>query len=228
MKGDPYFDDAFVFPYEQSRLESYFSAQLNTIPRRQLSCVCVREIEKDVCYIAMSSIEDSRIHVKESLRAHLIVSGWRIQKTETGLDVIYITQIDLKGCVLDDLRGQVPLSVGKAIEYAVKNGHPPTITVCTAHCQREDFRAARNSYMAVFEGPGHCSLSISKKMYPLGLCITIKGDVEYTLTDDEFSISEMKGQVEVYIKCVGKKFAREAGVRVFHPDIYKNMPPIPY
>ncbi|KAG2202899.1 hypothetical protein INT47_008931 [Mucor saturninus] len=225
---DPYIRHGYVFPFEHSRFESLFVADLNTEPRRHLSCVCVREIKKDVCYTAMSSVEDPRIPMGDSVRADLLVSGWRIQKTETGLDVSYITKIDLKGCVLDELRQQVPLCVGKAVEYAEKNGYPPTLTVCTAQCKYENFFSGRNSYMAILEGPGHCSWSISKKMYPLGLCVIIKGDVEYRLGAEEFSVSEMKGRVEVYIKCVGKKFAREAGVRVYHPKIYKVMPRIHY
>lgn len=65
-------------------------------------------------------------------------------------------------------------------------------------------------------------------MYPLCLRVSIKGYAKYKLVKVEFQVTILKAAVEVYIKCVGREWAREAGVKVYDPEVYKNMLPISY
>lgn len=70
----------------------------------------------------MTPVVDERIpDTPSGVHANLIISGWRITKTEKGIHITYITQIDLAGSIpnawLKYLEIIVRQCVGTVIKY---------------------------------------------------------------------------------------------------------------
>lgn len=190
-----------------SRLESLFWAKVKTpwpISPRDMCSTSLREISEDECYVVMNSVEDASIPpVSGCVRANLIISGWKVLKTETGINVTYITQIDLAGSIptafLKNVQQQVPLCAGSVVKYAQNYGYPPTTATCTATFKSENFDHAKKTYTASVDGTGECSWLISKKMYPSGTKVAITGEAKHELTVDRLELTEINGPVTVTI-----------------------------
>lgn len=60
--------------------------------------IALRHNSKAELFIVMTSVQDDAIPTDmNSVYAHLILSGWRIAKQETGIRIIYVTQIGFNG-----------------------------------------------------------------------------------------------------------------------------------
>jgi hypothetical protein len=144
-----------------SRLKFLVWANLRTPTPREISCTCLREISDNECYVVMASVDSPIVPpVSYYIRTNLIISGWRILKTDTGINLIWITQIDLTGCPINFLKSvqqQIPLCTGTVVKYIQENGYPATITVCTSDCTYENLDHSRRSYMAILKVAGQCS-----------------------------------------------------------------------
>lgn len=190
-----------------SRLESLFWAKVKTpwpISPRDMCSTSLRDISEDECYVVMTSVEDPSIPVVSGcVRANLIISGWKIVKTDTGVDLTYITQIDLAGSIptafLKSVQQQVPLCAGSVAKYAKAYGYPPTTVKCTAEFKSENFDHAKKFYTASLEGTGECAWIISQKMYSSGTKIAITGDAKHELTEGRIDITEINGPVTITI-----------------------------
>lgn len=190
-----------------SRFESLFWAKVKTpwpISPRDMCSTSLREISDTECYVVMASVEDSTVPlVSGCVRANLIISGWRVLKTATGINLTYITQIDLAGSIptafLKSVQQQVPLCAGSVVKYAQNYGFPPTTALCTAEFNSENFDHAKKAYTATLDGSGECSWLISKKMYPSGTKVTINGEAKHELNEDRLDLSEINGPVTVTI-----------------------------
>ncbi|KAG2202898.1 hypothetical protein INT47_008930 [Mucor saturninus] len=190
-----------------SRLESLFWAKVKTpwpISPRDMCSTSLREISEDECYVVMNSVEDAAIPpVSGFVRANLIISGWKVLKTDTGINLTYITQIDLAGSIptafLKSVQQQVPLCAGSVVKYAQTYGYPPTTATCTATFKSENFEHAKKTYTASLDGTGECSWLISKKMYPSGTKVAITGEAKHELSEDRLVLTEINGPVTVTI-----------------------------
>jgi hypothetical protein len=173
--------------------ESLFWGKIKTpwpISPRDMSATALREVGDDECYVVMTSVQDDSIPpISGNVRANLIISGWKIAQTDAGIDVTYITQVDLAGSIpayfLKNVQQQVPLCAGLVLKYAKDHGYPPVTTNCTAIFKSEDFNHAKREYTSHLDGEGECSWFISKKMYPNGIVSSITSDATWGLTELE-------------------------------------------
>lgn len=191
-----------------SRLESLFWVKVKTpwpISPRDMCATSFRQITQDECYVVMNSVEDESIPaVSGNVRANLIISGWKLIKTDTGIDVTYITQVDLAGSIpaafLKSVQQQVPLCAGLVVKYAHDYGFPPTSDTCTAEFVKEDFDHAKRTYVCQLNGSGEVLWLVSKKMYPAGVKVDIKGNASTEILDDgNVRVHNIDGPVTVTI-----------------------------
>jgi hypothetical protein len=145
-----------------------------------MSATSLREISQDECYVVMTSVEEESIPaVSGCVRANLIISGWKIVKTDAGVAITYITQVDLAGSIptsfVKNVQQQVPLCAGLVVKYAKDHGYAPTIADCSADFKSETFDHAKKEYLSSLDGEGESKWLISKKMYPSGVKVVIVG-----------------------------------------------------
>jgi hypothetical protein len=190
--GDEKFDTSDV-KQMFNRHESLFWCKLKTpwpISPRDMSATILREISQDECYIVMTSVVDDKIPaVSGCVRANLIISGWKIIKTDAGVAITYITQVDLAGSIptafLKSVQQQVPLCAGLVVKYIKDHGYAPTDTDCTAEFKAESFDHAKKEYSCNLEGEGECKWLISKKMYPGGVKVHVAGNGTVEIIEDD-------------------------------------------
>lgn len=198
-----------------SKVESLFWSKLKTpwpISPRDMAAVSLREISENECYVVMSSVEDASIPaVSGCVRANLIISGWKITKTDAGIHITYITQVDLAGSIptafLKSVQQQVPLCAGSVVKYIQNYGFAPTTTECTADFKSETFDHAKREYVCTLDGSGECKWMTSTKMYPNGITISIVGsggNAKQEIQDAEKGIqivivSEIQGPTTIKI-----------------------------
>jgi hypothetical protein len=162
-----------------SRYESVFWGKVKTpwpISPRDMSATLLREFNDDESYIVMVSVEDDRIpEVSGNVRANLMISGWRMYKTETGVGVTYVTQIDLAGSIptsfLKSIQIQVPLCAGKVVQYAQDYGFPPYTVGGDIPFESEEFNNDKKEYTVKLDGQGSVQWQVSHVMYPNGIAI---------------------------------------------------------
>lgn len=180
--GDEKFDTSEI-KQMFSKYESLFWCKLKTpwpVSARDMSATSLRDISEDECYVVMTSVEDDNVPaVSGCVRANLIISGWKVTKTDAGIALTYITQIDLAGSIpasfLKTVQQQVPLCAGLVVKYIQDHGYPPTTNDCTALFKSEIFDHAKKEYASNLDGEGECKWLISKKMYPAGVKVAIVG-----------------------------------------------------
>lgn len=138
----------------------------------------------DSTYVAVQSVKDASIpEVSGCVRANLLMSGWKITKTNAGIAISYVTQIDLAGSIptslLKAINMQVPLCAGTVTKYLQSHGFPPLQTECTATMVSETFDHAKKEYVIQWTGQGNARHEISKKMYPSGVKVIITGKAAF-------------------------------------------------
>ncbi|KAG1138466.1 hypothetical protein G6F37_004766 [Rhizopus arrhizus] len=179
-----------------SRYETLFWTKLKApwpISPRDIAGTSLREFSEDEGYIVMTSVTDPAVPViSGNVRANLIVSGWKVTKTSTGvISLIYITQIDLAGSLplsfLKSVQQQVPLCARKVVDYIKDHGYPPLLVSSTAQFKEESFDHAKRLYEVHLEGEGEARWSISGKMYPGGFRAELVG----TGTCEAVSVHEL-------------------------------------
>ncbi|KAI8064263.1 uncharacterized protein B0P05DRAFT_554754 [Gilbertella persicaria] len=194
------------------RYEALFWVKLKApwpVSPRDMAATSYREISEDECYIVMTSVQDVLIPpVSGCVRANLMISGWKIVKTEVGVAITYITQVDLAGSIpssfLKSIQQQVPLCAGSVVKYIQEHGYAPTSVECSAEFKSESFEHAKKEYAASLDGVGNCSWLISRKMYPSGFKVSLTGTASEQ-TEDASSgdkllvISGIQGPVTVKI-----------------------------
>lgn len=167
-----------------SKHETLFWGKVKTpwpISPRDMSATSLKGFSQDECYYVMTSVEDQAVPlVSGCVRSHLYISGWKIHKTEAGIALTYITQVDLAGSIptafVKSVQQQVPLCAGLVVKYAQDYGFPPTVTVDgDAEFKSENFDHAKREYTANVEGTGNSKWLISKKMYPNGVKVSLIG-----------------------------------------------------
>ncbi|ORY98725.1 hypothetical protein BCR43DRAFT_436317 [Syncephalastrum racemosum] len=174
-------------------VESLFWCRLKTpwpISNRDVSGVCLRDLEDDVCYISMSSVEDAKIPAKSGcVRANLMVSGWKFAKVESGVAITYITQVDLAGSIpisfVKNVQQQVPLCAGTLAECAQTYGFPPYTVPGTANVKMEHFDMSKRTYTVTLDGTeAEHRIVTSSKMYTSGVKVVIDGTASHQIVDD--------------------------------------------
>lgn len=207
-------DDKFDC-YEMKKIydssDILFWAKVKTpwpVSPRDMCCIVSRVHEPSTNYFVMASVQDDQVpEISGNVRAHLLISGWKVQETDTGIQVTYITQIDLKGSIpgafLKNIQIQVPLCAGNVVEYAEKYGYPPFV-IQSNHVRfaSEDFDHDKKTYTSSLQGVGEgarVEYDISKKMYPQGAHIKLTGDAKYTVEEDKVVLHDIVDSVTVEI-----------------------------
>ncbi|KAI8968201.1 hypothetical protein BDF20DRAFT_894958 [Mycotypha africana] len=173
-----------IYKARDGILEALFWSKIKTpwpISPRDISATSLRDTSNEnECYVVMTSVEDEQIPpVSGSVRANLMISGWKIIKTETGIAISYITQVDLAGSIpttfLKGVQQQVPLCAGAVVNYIQENGFPPITSGCTGIFKSENFNHEERKQIVNLDGTGECKWLISNKMYPNGVKISVVG-----------------------------------------------------
>lgn len=180
--------------------ESLFWCKIKTpwpISPRDMAATSLREISDDECYVVMTSVEDDEVPlISGNVRAQLYISGWKIVKTDVGVAITYITQVDLAGSIpaafVKSIQQQVPLCAGEVVKYAQDYGYPPTTSVCTAVFKSDNWDHSKREYTVNLEGEGEGSWLISKKMYFNGVNVAIEGNATHDIVQLENGDSIVK------------------------------------
>lgn len=176
------------------------------ISPRDMSATLLREFGDNESYIVMVSVEDERIpEISGNVRANLMISGWRMYKTDTGVGVTYVTQIDLAGSIptsfLKSIQIQVPLCAGKVVRYIEQYGFPPYTVGGDIPFQSEEFDNDKKEYTVKLDGQGPVQWQVSHVMYPKGF--VVETSAEYTKEDQgktSIVTAQVQGPTSIVIK----------------------------
>ncbi|CEG64380.1 hypothetical protein RMATCC62417_01360 [Rhizopus microsporus] len=190
-----------------NRFESLFWTKLKTpwpISPRDIAGTSLREFSENGGYIVLTSVTDSQIPENSGVvRANLILSGWKVEKTSTGISIVYITQIDLAGSIptsfLKTVQQQVPLCAGKVVKYIKDFGYPPLCLDATATFKKESFDHGKREYTAELDGEGEAKWSYSKQMYPGGVKVHVSGNGSVEVVNHEIILKGVNGPATVTI-----------------------------
>lgn len=160
--------------------ESLFWVKLKApwpVSPRDFTGISLRDLDDDVCYVSMSSVEDPAVPpVSGCVRGNLIISGWKIYKTDGGIGITYITQVDMAGSIpssfLKSIHLQVPLCAGKVADYVTSYGCPPYTIEATATYTRETFDHSKRELTIELAGEGQVTWKINRQMYPNGVKVS--------------------------------------------------------
>ncbi|CAO3652916.1 unnamed protein product [Cunninghamella blakesleeana] len=190
-----------------TKLESLFWVRLKTpwpISNRDFVGCNLRDYDEDVCYVSMASVEDANVpEVSGCVRGNLICSGWKLQKVNEGIQITYVTQVDLSGSIptsfAKNVQTQVPLCAGKVADYVNNYGFPPiTGDITTLTFKKELFDHSKRTHTIDLDGQGDASWSFSSKMYPNGVKVNAtSGQVE--ITGNTIKVSGINGSTTVTI-----------------------------
>jgi hypothetical protein len=205
--GDDKFD-TYALKAIYSPLEVLFWAKVKTpwpVSPRDMCCIVSRASE-DGEYAVMASVEDASVPaISGNVRAELWISGWKVRETETGVQVTYITQIDLKGSIpgafLKNIQIQVPLCAKQVVRYAEEHGYPPYVWKAeNVEFEKEDFDHESKTYSTQVKALENAVLEfdVSTQMYPQGPQVQAT-NAKYTLEDGKLKIHDMEGVVTVVI-----------------------------
>lgn len=156
----------------------------------------------------MSSVEDESVPPTSGcVRGKLLVSGWKLYKTEDGVGIIYVTQVDLCGSIpaslLKSINLQIPLCAGTLADYVQKYGFPPYVVSSTAQHKAVSFDHGKRQFTTRLEGDdAECQFLTSKQMYPNGVKVQVEGGAEYAVTEVEHGnhlviVKNVKGSATV-------------------------------
>ncbi|KAI8051784.1 hypothetical protein BDF21DRAFT_392049 [Thamnidium elegans] len=165
---------------------------------RDMAAISYTEKTSDSVYIAVQSVKDASIpEVSGCVRANLLMSGWKITKTNAGIAVSYITQIDLAGSIptslLKSSHQQIPLCAGTVTKYLKDHGFPPIQKECTATIVSESFDHAKKEYAVQWSGQGNSRYEISRKMFPSGVKVKITGKAAFENKGDLVIVTGING-----------------------------------
>ncbi|KAI8141051.1 hypothetical protein BJV82DRAFT_620648 [Fennellomyces sp. T-0311] len=192
-----------------TRYETLFWCKLKApwpVSPRDISGTSIRDFSDDVVYLSMTSVEDGLNPPDPTcVRANLIVSGWKFYKTEGGIGITYVTQIDLAGYIpywlLKSIQTSVPLCAGKLADYVKEYGFPPNTRVCTGKFLGESVETESAEYTVEVEG-GEIECLVSNKMFPT-VQVQVTGEAgEPAVVEQEdesklITIKGITGQVKV-------------------------------
>ncbi|KAI8097452.1 uncharacterized protein BX664DRAFT_378237 [Halteromyces radiatus] len=176
--------------------ESFFWVRLNTpwpISNRDFVGCNLRDMSRDLCYISMASVQDDTVGaVSGCVRGNLICSGWKLQKVDEGIQITYVTQVDLAGSIpssfLRNVQLQVPLCAGKVADYISNYGFPPVTGELSCTFVKESFDHAKREHTVQLDGQGDATWTFSSKMYPNGVKVnTSSGQVNISGTTIQLS-----------------------------------------
>ncbi|KAI7895331.1 uncharacterized protein EV154DRAFT_457862 [Mucor mucedo] len=176
------------------------------ISPRDMVGVSLRENPSDdIAYSVMSSVKDASLpDVSGCVRSHLFISGWKLQKTDAGVAISYITQIDLAGSIpaafLKSTQQQIPLCAGSVAKFIKENGFPPIQQNCTAQLVNETFDYGKREHVTHFDGQGSTQFFISSQMYPKGVKVTLTGNGSYAFEEDYVRVTGIDGPTTISIK----------------------------
>lgn len=169
--------------------ESLFWVKLKApwpISPRDFAGVALRDMDRELCYVSMSSVEDAAIPpVSGCVRGNLIVSGWKLGKVPEGVSITYITRVDLAGSIpssfLKTVQQQIPLCAGKVAEYVQSYGFPPAIVHTTATYSPESFDHGKREFSVTVDKAPNVDASEAKwltsfQMYPNGINVSLSSD----------------------------------------------------
>ncbi|KAI8365283.1 uncharacterized protein BYT42DRAFT_649208 [Radiomyces spectabilis] len=187
--------------------ETFFWVKLKApwpVSPRDFAGTAIRDLSDDVCFVVMSSVVDPMIpEVSGCVRGHIVVSGWKFYKTEGGIGLTYITQVDLAGSIptsfLKNIQLQVPLCAGKVAEYIKEYGFPPHTISCTATMKKETFDHGKREHIIELDGTGGGEWVISRKMYPNGVKVHIDGQGESQVIDNKLVVKGIQGPATIKI-----------------------------
>ncbi|ORE18874.1 Bet v1-like protein [Rhizopus microsporus] len=190
-----------------SRYESLFWTKLKTpwpISPRDIAGTSLRETSENGGYIVLTSVTDPQIPENSGVvRANLILSGWKVEKTSTGISIVYITQIDLAGSIptsfLKTVQQQVPLCAGKVVKYIKDFGYPPICLDATVTFKKESFDHGKREYTVELDGEGEAKWSYSKQMYPGGVRVHVSGNGSVEVVNHEIILKGVNGPATVTI-----------------------------
>ncbi|KAI9488733.1 hypothetical protein BDB00DRAFT_771944 [Zychaea mexicana] len=200
-----------------THLESIFWVKLKApwpVSPRDFTGVALRDFDDDECYVSMSSVEDPAVPpVSGCVRGNLIISGWKVFKTDGGIGITYITQVDMAGSIpssfLKSIQLQVPLCAGKVANYVSSYGFPPaTLTADNVTYKKESFDHAKREFVAQVEGKegdNQVKWLISGQMFPNGVKVTLDGTASHEIVDADAPgrkyvvVSGLQGLVTVKI-----------------------------
>lgn len=159
---------------------------------------------EDLAYSVITSVKEASLpDVSGCVRSNLFISGWKVQKTDEGIAISYITQIDLAGSIptafLKSTQQQIPLCAGMVSKFVKENGFPPFQTECSAQVLDEAFVFAKREYSTKLDGQGDVKFSISKKMYPGGIKVTITGTGGHEIQGDTLIVTGVNGPTTIKI-----------------------------
>lgn len=188
--------------------EALFWSKVKTpwpISPRDLSAATLREFaDEDSNYTVMTSVQDPKVpEVSGCVRSNLYISGWKIYKTDAGVAVTYITQVDLAGSIpssfLKGIQRQVPLCAGSVLKYLEDYGFPPTVEELTADVKSEHFDHSTKEYIAEVFGSGIGKWLISDDMYPAGIKVNISGNAKHEIVDGALIVTGIDGPTTIRI-----------------------------
>ncbi|KAI7877166.1 Bet v1-like protein [Lichtheimia hyalospora FSU 10163] len=192
-----------------THLESLFWVKLKApwpVSPRDFVGIALRDFDEDVCYVSMSSVEDPVAPpVSGCVRGTLLISGWKVYKTEGGIGITYITQVDMAGSIpssfLKNIQLQVPLCAGKVVDYARSYGFPPvTVEAANVVYKSEDFNHAKREFTANVEGSdGVCRWLVSSQMYPNGVKVSVPHEIVDADNNNKVVVVKIDGPTTVKI-----------------------------
>ncbi|SAL99302.1 hypothetical protein [Absidia glauca] len=151
----------------------------------------------------MASVDDSSVGaVSGCVRGNLICSGWKLQKVADGIQITYVTQVDLAGSIpssfLRSVQLQVPLCAGKVAEYISSYGPPPITGDLSCVFKKELFDHGKREHTVHLDGQGDAAFSFSSKMYPNGVKVkTTTGEAQ--VTGNSIQVTGVNGPTTVTI-----------------------------
>ncbi|KAI8343726.1 hypothetical protein BC941DRAFT_343159 [Chlamydoabsidia padenii] len=189
-----------------TRYEYLFWVRLSTpwpISNRDFVGCILRDMSADLCYLSMASVEDNSVGaVSGCVRGNLICSGWKFEKVSEGVQITYVTQVDLAGSIpssfLRSVQLQVPLCAGKVADYINSYGPPPVTGELSCEFKKELWDHGKRQHTVHLDGQGDASFSFSSKTYPGGVKVNTNcGDAQ--VSGNTIQITGVNGPTTVTI-----------------------------
>ncbi|KAF1802057.1 hypothetical protein V8B55DRAFT_1377098 [Mucor lusitanicus] len=176
----------------------------------------IRDINPNVCYTSMISVQDDRFpDTPKTVRGKIIISGWKVDQQGNNIGITYVNQVDLAGYIpaafLRKLLLQIPLCAGKVRNYIREFGFVPSLKLVSnkVEFKGEDFDHDKRAYNVQLSGDAHdhevAHITCSSKMYPKGVSVVLtggKGDVKQDTDDNNnprIILKNLVGDVKIII-----------------------------
>lgn len=176
----------------------------------------IRDIDPNVCYTSMISVQDDRIpDTPKTVRGKILISGWKLDQRGNDIGIIYVNQVDLAGSIpaafLRKLLQQIPLCAGKVRNYIREFGFIPSLKLVSnkVEFKGEDFDHDKRAYTLQLTGDARdhevAHVVCCSKMYPEGVSVVLtggKGDIKQDKDDNNnfrIILKNLVGDVRVVI-----------------------------